>query len=143
MNTITIPPLVYKKYPPQYTETGRPKAFEIEIIGSCNDSWLRFQDTTIYLYNQNDYIINANTCQTIAFPVTVITSLPALCLLTCNSFIYNKGLSYMINTLPSNDSYLYVSLFNYTSRPIVLYSNELQVTCKVVLTGKPYNIQTI
>ncbi len=143
MDIIEIPPLIYKNYPPDYTECdcGRPAVFEIRVIGSWNETWTRIENNTIHLYNENKYVISPNTCQTIAFPVTIVTSLPALCMLTCNSWIYRKNLTYMVNTLPSNDSYLFVSLFNYTQESITLNPFDLQVTCKIVVTGRPYNIK--
>ncbi len=140
MDKVKIPPLVHEKYPLNYTEcgSGRPTILHIKVLGSFNSSWTRFENNTLHCYNENVYVIKANTCQTIAFPLTIITSLPALCLITCNSWIYYKNLTYMVNSMPTNDSYLYISLFNYTKESITLNPFDLQLTCKIVVTGQPH-----
>jgi hypothetical protein len=46
----------------------------------------------------------------------------------------------MINAIPTNDSYVYVTIFNYSTDIIEINPFDLQVTCKIIVTGKNSNI---
>jgi hypothetical protein len=144
MNCVFIPPLILKKQPENYTECdcgGRSPIFETKLIGPLDKLFYRFENlNTIHFYNDKKYFLQPNSCKTIAFPVTILTSLPAESLLTCNSWIYTKNITTMINAIPTNDSYVYVTIFNYSTDIIEINPFDLQVTCKIIVTGKNSNI---
>ena len=136
MNLIHIPPLVYLPAPKTVCDCGSPPLLTIKIMGEkCH-----VQSNSFYLHNQKPIIIQPNTSQTVAFPVTIMSSLPAVSVLTSNAHLYKRKLSYNINIAHTNDSYLELHLFNYTCLPITLNIGELFVHCQVVLLGKPYQI---
>ena len=135
MNTITIPPLVYVASPEDVCDCGgRPPLPQITLIGEL----CKYKKNLNANDNHKAVTIQPNTCQSVAFPVTVMTSLPAVYLLTSDTHLYRRGLSYNITIAHTNDSYLELPLFNYTQSPIKLEKYELLVNCKILLLGKPY-----
>jgi hypothetical protein len=114
-----------------------PSVLKINIIGK---KCFVTQSNTFQFYNPKSITVPPNTCHTVAFPITIMSSLPAVSVLTSNYHLYNRGLSYNLNISHTNDSYLELPLFNYTQLPITLSAYELLVHCQIVLLGKPYQI---
>jgi len=135
MITIQIPPPVYLPSPHEECDCRPPiPLLRIKLMGE----YCYMRSKSFCIWNHDPVTIQPNTCQTIAFPVTVITSLPAVYILTSNSHLYRRGLSYNIIIANTNDSYIELPLFNYTQSPITLEREELFVNCKIVLLNKPY-----
>ncbi len=92
-----------------------PSVLKINIIGK---KCFVTQSNTFQCYNPKSITVPPNTCHTVAFPITIMSSLPAVSVLTSNYHLYKRGLSYNLNISHTNDSYLELPLFNYTQLPI-------------------------
>ena len=141
MIDVTIPPLIQLPAPKNYTEIDSvAPVFYHRLVHNLDKNNLHVAQNTLYFSNEKSYTVLPNTCQTIGFPITVITSLPTVCVLTSSSFIYRLGLSYSINIVHSNDIYLHMTVINFTSRKIIIEPYQLQIICQIVVPGKPYNL---
>lgn len=54
-----------------------------------------------------------------------------------SDFLYRLGITCVINQIPTNDSFLNVTIFNHKSVPITLEKKTLQFTCHTVLAKYP------
>ncbi len=138
-NIIHIPPPIYVPTPENYDCVDHiPSPLKVHLIGYSHPN--NQSITSFYLKNTLPICISPNTSQTIAFPVTVLTNLPAVCVLTCTSnHLYKKRLTYNISISHTNDTFLEIPLFNYSKSAISLAPGELHVHCKIYLLGKPSN----
>jgi hypothetical protein len=139
MNSIKIPPLIMHKFPKNYSECGPDPFFFCRAIKSSLFYILHSSNNTFHFNNDTTIIIPKNTCKTIGFPCVIVTSLPAMCILTCAPRLHKLKLSYNINIMRANDNYLHLTLFNFSSETIEILPNQLQVICQVVIPGNLYN----
>jgi len=139
MSQISIPPPITLPKPRDWDEIDGPMpVFHIKTIHFSKFLSI-FQDSRqMYrLCIENPITVLSNSSQTVGFPVLFLTSLPALCVLTCDSFLHRYKLSHTITIVSTNDTYPHITLFNYTKKPITI--SHLSVYCQIVLSGKPFN----
>jgi hypothetical protein len=139
MKYIKIPPPIQCKIPKGYTECGPDPYFFCRVIKPTSFYILQSSNNTFHLHNDTTIIITKNTCKTIGFPCVIVTSLPAMCILTCGPRLHKLNLSYNINIMRANDNFLHLTLFNFSSETIVILPDQLHIICQVVIPGNLYN----
>jgi hypothetical protein len=136
-DTITIPDPVYMKWPKNYSCQDSPTpVLRINYKGLTNS--LRCQNPAmITLSNKTSFTIPSCDYTTIHFNVLVTTSLPAVTLIYGNDFLFRHGLTCVINQIPTNDTLLYVKVYNNKSEALTFPKESLQFTCLTVLAKYP------
>lgn len=91
---IHIPPPIYVPAPSNYDCVSSFPLLKVNIIGYSHPN--NQSITSFNLRNNVPICIPPNTSQTVAFPVTVLTNLPAVCVLTSiSNHLYKKKLTYL------------------------------------------------
>lgn len=138
--SIQIPSPQYVKKPKNFTSHDCPtKTFHSRVISSQSSYFVKKKDNTIHLRNELPHIIPPHSYYTIVFDAVIVTSLPTLCILFSDDFLHRLGLSFNINILHTNDNYLHISLYNYSSNIISLKKGDLYVIGHIVLPKNPYH----
>ena len=130
-NTIEIPVKQVKK-----TRTSCDCPSTVFLI--CNIEHLKKHMKgikTLDLFNSHSFILQPLQIKIIFFNNTLITSLPAVCLLYGSQYLYKKGISYKINLIKTNDNYLNIIIWNHTKQPINVNKNELHFIGTIVIPG--------
>jgi hypothetical protein len=68
------------------------------------------------------------------FNKTIVTSLPAQCILFGSPDLYLHGLSSSINIIKTNDSYPHIVIYNFTNKTLYIKPYTIHVLAKIVLT---------
>jgi hypothetical protein len=89
--------------------------------------------STINLYNKESITLKPYEATIVNFDVTVITSLPATSILYGCSLMYRQGLSCIINLIPTNDHYLYVTIINKNPHSVQFKCDTLLFECNTIL----------
>jgi len=87
----------------------------------------------------NEYLFvipSFNSC-IITFNIIISTSLPGTCIIFPDNLLRKRGILTTISTVPTNDTYLYISLFNNTDRAITVKKNSIQFEC-IIVAGNFY-----
>lgn len=133
---VSIPPLIVRPRPRDEDECGGfYPVIRIKTIKLPTSSLFKISHERFELDLDRPITIAKNSSQKIEFPVLFITHLPALCIVTANSILYRYDLFYNVTIMPTNDSYPYITLFNYTTQPITV--NSLSVSAQIVLAKNP------
>jgi len=141
MSQVSIPPLITLPRPKEWDECEEfNPVFHIRTIHFSTCNIFKRSHHIYHLSYEKTITIFSNSSQIVGFPVLFITSLPALCVLTCDPLLHRYELSHNVNIVPTNDTYPHITLFNYTKKPITI--KHLTVYCQIVLMGKPYSFQT-
>jgi hypothetical protein len=136
MNQVSIPPLITLTRPSEWDECGSCNLnFYIKIKQFANDCIFKESYEVFRLHNENKITIFKNSSQKVEFPILFITSLPALCVLSCDSLLHRYKLFHNVNIIPTNDNYPHITLFNYTKKNITINPQQLLVHCRIVLTN--------
>ena len=90
---------------------------------------------SIFIYNTKSFTLLAHEIKTLYFDTIIKTLLPAMCILYGEPYLYKRGLSYKIQTLETNDSFLNIDIFNHTNNSIYVSENALSIICNVVIPG--------
>lgn len=132
-STIKIPVTRLTKKP-KVTCDCPTKVFQIKSWASTDNSMTGIK--SLDLFNSRTITLKPKETRNIIFEKTIITSLPAICILYGSQFLYKLGISYEINVIQTNDTYANIFLHNHTRKIIHLPPNHLHVICSVVLPGK-------
>ena len=127
---ITVPICKVIKKPKQFTESGSKPVFQIKYIG-IDAPFINKAKLTL----SNEKPITLNPFQSIQlyFNVIVITSLPAISLVYGCTYFYRQGLSVIINPIPTNDTYLSVTIVNKKSIVNHFKADSLTFYCQTIL----------
>jgi hypothetical protein len=135
---IAIPPPNYIHKNGNTDECGcHFNIFKYRIIGSDKFISQRSENSFV-IFNDKVITILPFSTQTVKFSYMIITSLPAVCILTCHPYLHLRNLAYNITLLRTNDNYLHIALTNLTSNTITLNPCTLQVKCHIVIPGQPF-----
>lgn len=93
---------------------------------------------TYNIFNTHSFVCAAKEVKTVMLNNTFVTSMPAKCLIYGSQYLYKQGLSCHPNILPTNDSYLHISIFNHTNSSINIKSNSLHFLCTIIITGHEF-----
>ena len=141
MNLVSVPPLIVQPRPKDEDECGGfHPVIHIKTIQLSTSSLFERCHELYTLDHGNPITISKNSSQIIEFPILFITALPALSIVTADSFLYRYNLFYNVTIIPTNDSYPYVTISNYTYQPITL--NRLSVSCQIILARNPTLFRT-
>ena len=130
---ITIPGPVYMQWPKNYTCQDSPTPV-LQIRYEGLTTTLRSPNSAlITLTNRTSFMIPSCDYATIYFNILVITSLPAVTLLYGNEFLFRRGLTCVINQIPTNETLLSIKIYNHKSEPSTFEKESLQFNCHTVL----------
>jgi hypothetical protein len=87
------------------------------------------------LYNPHHITLQPKEYKTIFFEETILTSLPALCFIYGDEFLYFKELSYVPNFIRSNDGYLNVTIVNQSNKICDFKPYDLFFYCLIIFPG--------
>ena len=93
---------------------------------------------TLNLFNALPFLLKPQEIKTVYFNTTIQSSLPASCVLFAPQHLYLIGISYKINIIKTNDSYLNITLFNHTCQSISVKESDLHIMCTFVLPGNTF-----
>jgi hypothetical protein len=128
-----IPPPVIN--PKTRTSCDCPSSNYLTRINESNDKKVFKGTKTLTLYNSQSINLKPNEFQTIYFEETVLTSLPALCLIYGDEFLYYKQLTCLPNFIRSNDGYLNVSIVNRSNNICNYKPFDLVFYCLIIFPG--------
>jgi len=135
MTQIAIPPPIIKARPEEWDACNDfNPVFDIRLIHFSTGGIFKESHELFRLTNEKPITIFSNSSLTVEFPVLFITSLPASCVLMCDSSIHRYKLFHNINVVSTNDTYPHITLFNDTNRTITI--PHFTVYCRIVLTRK-------
>jgi hypothetical protein len=129
-NTIVIPPPIKTR-----TSCDCPSSNYLTRIYESNDKKMFKGNKTLTLYNPQHITLKPNKWQTIYFEETILTSLPALCLIYGDEFLYYKELAWLPKFIRSNDGYLNVSVVNRSNNICTFKPFELVFYCLIIFPG--------
>lgn len=141
MNQISIPPLSIRPKPSGNRDICGHEEFQREFqirtlsFSTTLDMFKRSHRQYQLAYDKPITILG-NSAQTIDLPILFLTSLPAVCVVTCDPILHRYNLSHNINIVPTNDTWPRVTLFNHTTKTITVTPFHLTVCCQIVLSGK-------
>lgn len=131
---ITIPEPVYMKWPQFYTCVDSPTpAIKIQYEGQPNLLQSHRFPAIMILTNQTSLTIPACDYAKIYFPILVTTSLPAVSILYGEDFLFRHNLTCLIDPIPTNNTFLYITVYNHKSEPVTFAKESLQFHCHTVL----------
>jgi hypothetical protein len=132
---VTVPDPVYMKWPKNYTCQDSPTpVLKIRYEGLSTPYT---NPVLITLTNKSSITIPSCDYAIINFPVLVTTSLPAISILYGNDFLFRHGLTCVINQIPTNDTLLYIKVYNNKSVTSTFEKESLQFICHTVLAKYP------
>jgi hypothetical protein len=134
-DTITVPQIIHKE---QRTMSGPTTILQFRYLGHHN----HFQPNKLHNTSVNTITIeNPKSVQLkpfqstkILFPVMVLSSLPATSFVYAPERLYRLGLHCIISFIPTNDTFLYITVYNYTNKSIHFKENYLQFYCTTTIT---------
>jgi hypothetical protein len=137
VDDITVPNPVCMKWPKNYSCPDSPTpVLKIQYEGLSIP--LPFTNPALVtLTNKTALTIPSCNYAIINFPVLVITSLPAVSIIYGNDFLFRQGLTCVSNQIPTNDTLLYVKVFNHKLVPLTFEKESLQFMCHTVLAKYP------
>lgn len=134
---ITIPDPIYMKRPKNYSCRDRPSPV-LQIRYDGLPTTLRSNSALITLTNKTEFTIPSCDYATLNFNVLVTTSLPAVTIVYDNDYLlFRHGLTCVINQIPTNDTMLYIKIYNHKSIPSSFEKESLQFTCYTLLAKHP------
>jgi hypothetical protein len=90
---------------------------------------------TFTIYNPQPITIGPKESQIIYFNETITTSLPAICFIYGDEFLFYKNISFIPNFIRTNDSYLNICITNNANDVCHFNSNDLYFYCVIIFTG--------
>ena len=105
------------------------KLFHFKIY-SPNQEILCSNDS-FSIRNDKTYFIPPKKFCNIVFNVTVETSIPAVCILSCYPLLRYMNIFHQINTVQTNDTYLNITLFN--NNDSIFELRGVQVNCNIIV----------
>ena len=145
MDIITIPPPPLSPgYKPvlnqEPIETDSPAPL-IQVHGLLYNRQVRLSSESFLIRNNSCINLEPKTWRFIVFPMTVVTNLPAVCVVICHlRTLYSRGLYQPVFSFNTNDSYIKIPLFNDTLKVVTLRPFELPIRCTIILQKKPYKL---
>jgi hypothetical protein len=126
---ITVPPPIFKL---QKTSIDSPTLIlQFKYVGKQpHTSSL----TTITITNPNRFSLAPFQSKKIYFPIMVLSSLSASSIVYAPELLYRLGLHCTISVIPTNDTNLYIIVYNHTPQPIEIEKNSLQFYCTTTLS---------
>ena len=107
------------------------KLFHFKIY--CPYQEIYCNNNSFSITNDKTYFIPPKQLCNITFNITVETSIPAVCILSCNPLLQHMNIFHQINTVQTNDSYLNITLFNNNEKTFELRPYGIQVNCNLVV----------
>ena len=135
MNQILIPPLIMLPKNKEWDECGGyiPE-FYTRTINFSHVILYKRSNTKYEWSNNKSITIPKNSSQFITLPIIFITSLPTVCVLIVDSFLYRYNIYSTVNIVPNNDVFPQVKLFNNSNHSITIKKEQLKISCYIVLT---------
>ncbi len=88
----------------------------------------------ITVTNNNELVINPFQFKKVTFSVMVVSSKQATSFIYGSDYLFKLGLSFLINFIPTNDTNLYITVYNHTSKTLYFSPHSLQFYCQTILT---------
>ena len=137
-NDVAIPNPVYMKWPQNYSCVDSPTpVLQQRYEGLFRKQQQHTNAAQITITNPASFTVPPCCYKTIDFKVLVTTSLPAVTLIYGSEFLFRLGLTCVINHIPTNEIFLYVTVYNNKSTSIAVDENSLQFTAHTVLAKYP------
>ena len=127
---VTVPICKLINPPGGYTVAGCDPICQIKYIGTRPPYLTR---SFLSLENKEKITLQPLQSYKLYFNVMVMTSLPATSIVYGSDHNYCRGLSIIITQIPTNDTYLNITLVNKTLRVLHFEPDTLSFYCKTVL----------
>jgi hypothetical protein len=136
MNTddILIPLANYKKYPKNFTSNDGPRpVLTIQYFGPARQIFQPRNPALYGLCNDERFTIEPLQFKTLIFNTIVFTSIKAVSLLFADDLLYRHGLTYVVNNIPTNDTFLSIKIFNTLPVSKTFEKDTLSFTCLTLI----------
>ena len=131
-DTINVPTLSPQR--PGDEIDGPPPTLKVRYEGVFNPYIsYPFTDPLITLTNAEEFTLEPNEFKTLHFKILVITNLPAVSILYQSGLLFRRGLSCIVNQIPTNDISLHITIFNHSDISKTIAEDSLQFYCHTVL----------
>jgi hypothetical protein len=122
-------PFIEQK-PTRYSCDCGTIVYKVKMYGSAKQFT---GNKTFDLYNNASLTLVPNESKQLFFNTTICTSIPGVAILYGDPLLYIQGISYKINVIQTNDSYLNIHIFNKTSMNLTFKENSLHFYCTIVV----------
>lgn len=106
------------------------KHFEISIEAP-NQSIYR-KSNQFSILNEEAYTILPKQKCTITFNVKVFTSIPTVCILTCDPYLLKQNIYHEITIINTGQNDLRINLYNNNNTPFIIRPFNFHVNCTVI-----------
>lgn len=89
---------------------------------------------TITTTNTNSFSIAPYKWDKLTFPIIVLSSLPAITIVHASELVYRLGLHSLTTIIPTNNTFLYITIYNPTTEPITFKKDSLPFYCTTILS---------
>lgn len=90
--------------------------------------------STITITNNNELVIKPFHFKKVTFSVMVVSSKQATSFIYGSDYLFKLGLSFLITFIPTNDTNVYITVYNHTSETLYFSPHSLQFYCTTSLT---------
>ena len=133
-NDISIPLPNYKKYPKNFTSHDCPRCvLTITYLGLATHIFQPRDPALRRLENEERFTIEPFQYKTLTFNTIIFTSIKARSVLFANDLLYRHGLTYVVSNIPTNDTFLFIKIFNPLPVSKTFEKNTLSFTCLTLL----------
>lgn len=123
------------------------KYFDV-TIAAPNQSIYR-KSNQFFILNESSYTLQPHQKCTIHFDVNISTSIPTVCILTCEPYMLKQNIYHEITVIKNNEN-LHITLYNNNDTPFIIQPFNCQVNCSIIagsleslLPPPPQNNKTI
>lgn len=107
------------------------KWFDINI-SSPHQTIFR-KSNTFSILNEHSYTIPPMQSCKIEFDIAVHTSLPAVCIITAEPYLFKQNIYHDISIIKTNQPSLHITLYNNSSIPFHIKPFGLQFNCTLIV----------
>jgi hypothetical protein len=133
-NDIIIPLRHYEEYPKNFTSIDGPRpVFTIEYFGLIKQISQRTDPALISITNEEQFTIKPLQSKTLTFNTIIFTSIEARSLVYADNLLYRYGLTYDVSNIPTNDTFLFIKIYNTLSTPLTFVKHMLSFNCLTIL----------
>ena len=127
---ITIPQPIFKMQ--KTCQEQLTTILNLKYIGNIGKQ-IPSSSTTITITNPSCFTLEPFQFKKICFPIMVLSSLPASSFVYAPELLYRLGLHCIISVIPTNDTFLYITVYNYTTQSVKC--QNLQFYCTTTLSN--------
>jgi hypothetical protein len=132
-DNVFIPKPHFKKQPRTSTDCPRP-VLSIKYFGKPTISFHQPKNL-IYLSNEEKFTIEPLQYKILTFHTIVFTSINARSLVYAEDLLHRHGLTFTVNNMPTNDTFLFIEIFNTLSVSKTFEKDSLQFNCLTLLAN--------